>query len=147
MFSMRVRLLEKLELMLNIISTEISFLSRPADEIIAELSKRSELAELRLLSACERELSAGLDFRTACQRALGNRANVRFFNKSDISVLYSFFNGFGTSDSSGQLSNCSVCLGFIKENLSEARKQREKYSSMSSGLGVLAGIAVVVVFL
>ncbi len=139
--------MEKTELMFNIISSEISYLSRPSDELVKELAKRKELSQLKFLSACEKEMSNGRDFRTAWQRSLQNSLNIGFLNKSDVGILNSFAGSFGTTDNDGQLSSCALYLRLIKDNLSQAKKQREKYASMSSGLGLLAGLAVVVVFI
>ncbi len=147
MFNMRVRLLERVELMFSIISSEVSFLSRPSDELICELAGRKELSELKFLQAYQREALKGLDFRSSWQKALNNRENTRFLNRNDVSLLLSFWHSFGTTDNDGQLSKCSLYLEFVKESLSDARNKRAKYSQMCGGLGILAGIAVVIVFI
>ncbi len=147
MFNTRVRLLEKTELMLNIVSNEISFLSRPSNELIYELANRNELSSLKFISVCYDGIEQGMDFKKAWQNSLRKKECVRFYSKGDISLLSSFAEGFGVTDSEGQLSNCSLYKEFLKEKLDEARHNREKYSSMSSGLGILIGVGIIVVFI
>ncbi len=146
-FSARVRLLEKVELMINIISNEISFLSVPADELIRELSERSEISGLKFISDCKFSITSGMDFKSAWQSSLKKRENVKYLSKSDVSVLSSFADGFGITDGEGQISNCSLYLEFIRNNLNDAKLRREKYSAMSSGLGILSGIGIIVVLI
>ncbi len=140
-------MLEKVELMLSVIANEISFVSRPADELIDELAKRQELSQLKFIPTCREYISGGCDFKAAWQNSLKRPENVRFLKKSDVLLLISFAEGFGVTDSDGQLSNCSLHRNFLRDNINDAKLQRDKYSKMSSGLGLLCGIGVVVVFI
>lgn len=143
---MRVRLLEKVEMMINTVSCEIKYLSSPTDEVVSMLSHRKEFNELKFLRYCYLEMTNGSDFRSAWHKAFCFNSNLRYFDKTDISVLDSFGNQFGTTDGEGQISICSMYLDLIRENIKDAKAQRERYASLSSGIGLLAGIGVIIVF-
>lgn len=142
----RVILLEKLEIMINAIVCEVNYLSTPSENVVQFLSERKDLSKLHFLKKCNDYISVGADFRTAWQRAVTDKSDMKYLNKSDRSLLEAFGNQFGTTDSEGLLSICSMYLELFKENLNEAKECRDRYASLSSGLGLLAGVGTIIVF-
>ena len=144
--NMRVVLLEKLEIMLNTIVCEVNYLSTPVEDMISLLSNRKDLKKLYFLENCNNYIMNGADFRTAWQRAIAEKSDVKYLNKAERALLEAFGNQFGTTDSEGQLSICSMYLDLLKDSLNEAKRVKEKYSSLLNGLGLLAGIGIVIMF-
>lgn len=142
---MRVTLLEKILVMLTLVENEITYLNRPAVEIFELLTNSDELKKLMFISSCSEYLNNSEDFSVAWNKSLDNKFNVRFLEKDDITVLRSFGEVFGSTDTQGQISNCRVHRNMIEAKLSEARQKRDSCASLSCGLGVLSGIGVFII--
>ncbi len=140
-------MLEKTEILISVIRDEISFYALPVGELIHLLSKKDTLKQLKFISECSRHLAAGCDFPKAWTNALDDRKNIAFLKKKDVDLLKSFGENFGVTDSEGQLSNCNVCLELLKINHNEALKDKERYSYLSTGIGFLAGLGIMIVLI
>ncbi len=140
-------MLEKTEILISVIRDEISFYALPVSELIHLLSKKDTLKQLKFISECSRRLTAGCDFPQAWTNALDDRKNTAFLKKKDVELLKSFGENFGVTDSEGQLSNCNVCLDLLKINHNEALKDKERYSYLSTGIGFLAGLGIMIVLI
>lgn len=145
--SMRVSKLEKIRLMLCITENELRCLCRPADELISVLCANSRLKELDFLESCRKAMNNGDNFASAWKRSLSDRANVRYLSAEDVSALLSFGELFGVTDIDGQLANCRLHTELLDERLLQARKQKEKYSSLSCGLGAAVGAGLIIIFM
>lgn len=143
----RVRLLEKIELMLNAVLCEVNYLATPASEIVLKLVKRNELEDLVMLNKCVEEIKSGVDFRVAWAVSLRNPYLKAYLKERDISLLESFGNAFGTTDAEGQRSICSFYIDENADNLKDARDKKERYANLFAGLGFLFGIGVIIVFI
>ena len=143
----RVRLLGKIELMLNAVLCEVNYLATPASEIVLKLSKRTEFNDLYILDRCINEIASGVDFRTAWSFSLNNPHLRIHLKERDISLLESFGNAFGTTDAEGQKSICLYYIEEIADNLKDARDKKERYGGLLTGLGFLFGIGVIIVFI
>ena len=147
MLSTRVKLLEKIQLMLSITENEIRFFCRPSDELVSLLSSKSELAELKFIQSCNKLMGQGEDFRSAWSKSLDDNSKIRFLKKDDISVLRSFGEMFGTTDCAGQLSNCQVHIQLTEDKLNDARADRDRYASLSCSMGMISGIGLIIIFI
>ena len=145
--SRRVELLEKIQIMISAAENQLRYLSMPSGKIIGLLAVNSQLDGLEFLKDCEKKLSAGADFRTAWKESLSDRRNIRFLKKDETELLLSFGEMFGTTDTAGQVANCGLHSALLKDKLSEARSSRDKFSSLSTGLGAAAGIGIIIIFM
>lgn len=140
--SRRVRILEKLLLMFTMTENEISYLSRPTAELIEKLSEKEELKELDFLSEC---LSLYKDCGDIERAWIASVSESRCVDLSDSGILFSFGENLGKSDEEGQRSNCRYHAELAKEKLRLAREKRDKYSSLSCGLGAMTGIGLFII--
>lgn len=147
MLNMRVKLLEKIQLMLNVTENEIHYLCRPADELVSVLNSKSELDELKFIAECNRLMQSGVDFRTAWNESISKKCNIRFLKKEDVSVIRSFGEMFGTTDCDGQISNCQVHVQLVADKLGDARADRDRYASLSCSMGLISGIGMIILFI
>ncbi len=125
---------------------DIEFLHRPSDEIIAVLSSRKDLSELKFLSECNRLIKDGLDFKTAWTQALGKNDNYGCLNEKDVGNLISFSELFGVTADEGQSSNCQLYHQLLQASCDEAKINRDKYSKLAVVLGLFTGIGFIIVF-
>lgn len=138
----RVRILEKLLLMFTMTENEISYLCRPTAELIEKLSEKEELKELDFLSEC---LSLYKDCGDIERAWIASISESRCVDLSDSGILFSFGENLGKSDEEGQRSNCRYHAELAKEKLNLAREKRDKYSSLSCGLGAMTGIGLFII--
>ena len=144
---MRVRLLEKAEVMVSMIRNEINYVALPSNDLIEALVKIEEFKELKFIDVCLRYMTDGFTFPEAWRKSLYDKRSVVFFRKSDIEVIEAFGERFGVTDAEGQISNCELCVGRLKTNLSEAKRDFDQYSKLACGLGFLSGLGIIIVFL
>lgn len=140
----RVRILEKILLMLGIIENEIGYLSRPTGELIARLAEKSELDELTFLPDCALLLENGRGLADAWLISLSQANGL---DKSCAEILFSFAENLGQSDTEGQLSNCRYHSELIRERLASARLKRDRCASLSCGLGFLSGLGLFIILI
>ena len=145
--SRRVELLEKIQIMLSAAENQLRYLSMPSDRIIEFLSANSQLDGLDFLNDCSKNLTDGGDFRTAWRKAVSDRRNTRFLKKEDTELLMSFGEMFGVTDTAGQVANCGLHSALLRDKLSEARSARDRFSSLSTGLGAAAGVGIIIIFM
>ena len=143
----RVRLLEKIQLMLTTAENSLNFLQSPCEKLIKDLSENTELNELKFIGNCFLKMQNGSDFPNAWRASLNEKRCVRFLKDGDKAVLVSFGEMFGTTDVAGQISNCRIHSELIKDRLEEARAVRERYASLSCGMGIVCGIGVIIMMI
>lgn len=144
---MRVNILEKIELMLTIISNEICYVCMPSDEIVRLLCMKSDLKDLSFLNKCLSLIDSGKDFPVAWKMSLEDKSNTLFIRKKDVELLKAFGENFGVTDVEGQVSLCNLYVETLRLYRKEAVKEKEKFSGPLTILGLLSGIGVIVVFL
>ena len=143
----RVRMLEKIQLMLTAAENSISFLQSPSDGIIKSLSENAELKELKFLAECRAEMCGGTDFPEAWKSSVSKKDNTRYLKDGDRAVLVSFGELFGTTDAAGQISNCRIHSELVRDRLSAARAERGKYAPLVCGMGAVFGIGVIIMLI
>lgn len=139
---LRVRTIEELLLMIQIISTEIKFSRAPLDSIIIRLNRRNNFLHLDFIEECVSFLK-DKSFPEAWKLSVRKSS----LHNSDKQLLLSLGDNLGTSDVEGQLSNCELHRELLENNLKNAREKCVRFGKLYTSLGVLGGflIAVLVV--
>ena len=77
------------------------------------------------------------------------RSNIKktSLNREDEEILVSFGKILGSTDLEGQIKNIRLTLGQLRLQESKAEESRAKNENMYRSLGILGGIAVVIVLL
>lgn len=142
---MRVKQLEAAAVMLGVIRTKLQYSCCPVSELVEELASREDIAVLRFIRPCAEACRSGKDFPVAWREALGERENISNFKADDVKKLTAFGETLGTTAIEGQLASCDMYTALLEESLACARNDMKKYSKLFPALGVLFGIAVLVV--
>lgn len=140
---MRVRMLEKVRLMLSAAESSVSYLRISAAEMIKSLAENPELKDLRFLKVCLESMEKGTDFRNAWISSV--ESGVRCLKSEDKALLVSFGEFFGISNVEGQVANCRLHTELISERLAEARRIADRYASLSCGMGIVCGVGIVII--
>lgn len=141
----RIKKLEKIYVLFSDISSRIEFTADSVTDIFNSLSFSENYSALPFVDRCKNQLQQGDDFVTAwtCSLDDGNTSGLK---KDDIDVLISFGSSFGTTDVSGQISNCEIHKKLIESKIQSAQEDYKVYSKPAKGIGVLAGIALFIIF-
>lgn len=141
---MRITKLEKIYVLFSDIKSRVEFTADCAADIFSSLSASYSYDVLPFVSDCACRLLQGESFDSAWESAVSEKENVSNLKKEDVAILFSFGGGFGTTDTTGQLSNCEIHKKLIEEKLAEAYKDFNLHSRPAKGIGLLAGIAVLI---
>lgn len=134
--AMRVHQLEALLRFLSAAQTEIRFSALPVEQII---QKHGE--NLKFLKICSENFKNGGGFAFAWESGVNSGAKSEGFNDKDIAILHNFGNGFGASDTEGQLSHCALYYELVSNELKGAREDKTRKSKLYQMLGVFSGMA------
>ena len=145
----RPQQLRELQSMLQMFENQISYLSDVISEAFDRISKVGG-SEIRIFFSKtvemlreERTLTAS----QAWERAVRQNIKKTSLNQEDEEVLVAFGKILGSSDLEGQIKNIRLTLGQLKLQEEKAEESRSKNENMYRSLGILGGIAVVIVLL
>lgn len=145
--SQRIKALERLQIMLNGISTELKYCLTPINDIMIRLSGREELKNLSFIKVCAQKCSEGELFPVAWNDGLDSIKKSDALLKSDIELLRSFGEVVGTTDLDGQMKICDLYSDMINEKLNNAREKFKNSGKLYSNMGFLIGAAFVIILL
>lgn len=141
--------LRELQSMLQMFENQISYLSDVISEAFDRISKvgGSETSiffsrTVEILKE-ERAISAS----QAWEQAVRQNISKTSLNREDEEVLVAFGKILGSSDLEGQIKNIRLSLGQLKLQEEKAEESRGRNENMYRSLGILGGIAVVIVLL
>ena len=136
--SLAVELVERMK-------TEIRFSAKEMKLLVAELAKAPYFQPLSFLGVCTEQLEQKTPFPAAWQTGL--TAQPGHLSRDDLEQLSSLGHLLGSTDVEGQMGS----LELVKQNLlNNLRRAKELYASKGKlyrSLGVLSGIALVVLMI
>ena len=143
----RISKLEKIGVFLSDIKSRIQFTADCAADVFSSLNSTGNYTILPFVRDCATKLQNGESFDLSWQYAVSQKNNILGLKKEDVAILLSFGAAFGVTDTAGQISNCEVHEKLIEAKLGLAKKDFSLYSKPAKGIGVLAGLAVVILSL
>ncbi len=145
LMNMRVRMLEKVQLMLSAAENSVSYLRATSCELVSALAGNPELKMLGFLDNCLERMRSGEDFRSAWLNSV--KSDVRYLKQEDKALLISFGSFFGITDAEGQIANCRMHIKLAAARLNEAAEARDRYASLSCGMGIVCGVGAIIVLI
>lgn len=140
----RVKELKEMKNALNIFKTKMRFTYEPIPDIFEEIAKQltnGNIATIFLIASKKmKQKTAG----QAWEEALEEENNL---NKEDKEILNSLSRLLGKTDLEGQLSEVEVTTTFLETQIKKAEEARKKNEKMYQTLGMVAGLAIVIVLL
>lgn len=137
----RVNELKEFKNALNIFKTKIRYTYEPIPEIFSEISinVNSNISNVfKVASDKMQYCSAGEAWNLALKL---DNLNI---NEEDINALSKLSKLLGKTDVEGQLSQIEMTSSFLDKQIEFAEKQREKSEKMYRSLGMIIGIAIVI---
>jgi stage III sporulation protein AB len=130
---------DSLELFLRFLSaakTEIRYSAVPVVQVIKRHS-----SGFKFLEECVSNCEQGNGFAAAWKYAVTYCAKQDGFAANDIKLLLSFGEGFGASDTDGQIAHLELYSELFDTNLKSAREDRNRKSKLYLMLGIFAGLS------
>ena len=141
-YSNREKELKQMKTALNIFLTKVKLTYEPIPDIFNEISKKVDFNISNIFKDASKRMkyiSAG----DAWIESLDN--STTNMNKEDIEILKGLSNLMGVVNVEGQVSQIKLIDTFLDEQIENAQKEKEKNSKMYKTLGIIVGLAVVIV--
>lgn len=141
--------LRELQSLLQMFESRISFLSDVVTEAFDMISGSSKNEVAIFFSAASEKLKAdrSINAQSAWEEAVRGNIKKTALNKEDEEMLISFGKILGSSDLEGQIKNIRLTMNQLKMQEEKAEQSRRKNEGMYKSLGILGGIAVVIVLI
>lgn len=141
-YTERANNLKQIKKALNIFETKIMYTYEPIPDVFLEISKKIKGDVGKLFLDASRNMS--LDFAGDAWEKSLNNSNIMLL-EDDKEALRSLGKLLGSTDIDGQLSQIRLVNGFLNEQIKEAIEQKNKNETMYKKLGIIVGLAVVIV--
>lgn len=141
-----MKTLEKFRLMLKLMQTEIEYVNAPTYELLKSALEHKELSDLFFLNECLIKLDNGNPFDLSWQEAV-ERTKPPELEGDDVRLINSFGSSLGTTDRDGQLKLCGMYEELVVQKIQDARAKMKTHASLYSRLGIICGIAVVIILI
>ena len=143
-FRLRLNQLQDFKKALTLLQTKMKYTYQPIPEIFAQIGQTmpEPVGNIFLVSSQQMEnLTAQQAWEQTVQNA---RTNLK---KEDKQVLLEFGKQLGKTDIEGQESQIALTLTFLENRIEEAKKELEKNAKLYQTLGVVSGLALVIILL
>lgn len=141
--------LRVLQGLLNMLENEMCYLSNLLSDSFEKISRssRSEVAAFFGRAAANLEQNDSLNAAEAWEMAVRENIGKTALNKEDLEILISFGKMLGSSDLEGQIKNIRLTVNHLKMQEQKAEELKKKNGAMYKSLGVLGGLAVVIILI
>lgn len=147
--SRRPQQLRDLQSMLQMFENQISFLSDVITEAFERISRVSG-SETGIFFSRTVDILKGsrnVSATEAWEEAVRQNIKKTALDREDEEILLAFGKILGSTDLEGQVKNIRLALEQLKNQENKAEASRERNEKMYRSLGILGGIAVVIVLL
>ena len=140
----RVNELKEFKNALNIFKTKIRYTYEPIPDIFMEISENinSNISNVFYEAACKMDvLTAGEAWGLALKMEDLN------INEEDKNVLFNLSKLLGKTDLQGQISSIEMTEDFLEEQIRKAQNLRTKNEKLYRTLGMILGLAIVIILM
>ena len=140
----RVRDLKEFKSILNVINTKIRYTYEPIREIAKDISDMNKTCIGEIFEEFYYELNdkTVTDAWNNSIEKLGNN-----FSKEDKSIIKNFGKMLGKTDLEGQVSQITQASEFLNIQIDKAEKERQKNEKLYKSLGMIIGIAIIIILI
>lgn len=145
--SKRPRELRTLQGMLQIFENEISFLSNVLVDAFTRIYRCNDSSVSLFFKSTVDNLRGdkGLNASEAWTNAIKDNIHRTSLNREDEEILISFGKMLGSSDLEGQIKNIRITVNQLNLQEQKAEAHREKNETMYRNLGILGGLAIIII--
>jgi stage III sporulation protein AB len=140
--------LRVLQALFQMFENEVVFLSNVLTEAFEKISTSNNDEVASFFKATVKNLkTTNISANKAWETALNENIKKTALNKEDEAILISFGKMLGNSDIEGQVKNIRLTINQIKLQEQKAEESRKKNEKMYRSLGILGGLAVVIILM
>jgi stage III sporulation protein AB len=144
--SKRPRILRELQAALQMLENEISYMSNLLSDAFMRIYTSSGTEASILFKEAAKKLdSMGTTADEAWKSAVNDLYSRLALKKEDKAILISFGSMLGNSDLDGQISNIRLTTSQLKLQELKAEEIKKKNERMYRSLGVLGGLALIII--
>ncbi|MBO5349523.1 MAG: stage III sporulation protein AB [Clostridia bacterium] len=141
-YAERANNLKQIKKALNIFEAKITYTYEPIPDVFLEISKKIKGDVGKLFFDASRQMQ--LDFAGEAWEKCINNSNLALL-EDDKESLKSLGKLLGNTDIEGQISQLRLVNTFLDSQIEEATESRNKNEKMYKKLGIIVGLAVVIV--
>lgn len=143
-YKVRARNLKQIKKALNLLEAKITYTYEQLPDLFLEISKKVSGDVGELFFDISRYME--LEFAGEAWEKCIDKSNL-YLSSDDKEALKSLGKLLGKTDINGQLSQLHLVNNFLDVQIKEATESKEKNESMYKKLGVIVGLAVVIVLI
>ena len=141
----RVRELNSLSNLINILQNKIKFTQKPLSELFEEISKINTNNNIsQIFLAASKRLKTGKS-EQAWSDAISEQKFFLNLTNEDLSLIEPLGNVLGKTDIDGQMSEINQFSLVLGEQIKKANEERSKNEKMCKSLGTIIGLAIAVI--
>ena len=138
--------LRELQAALQMLENEISFMSNLLQDAFIRIAEAINTQSSVIFTTAAENLGIlGTQASEAWEKSIKQHAHQLGLKSEDISILISFGKMLGNSDTFGQVNNIRLASAQLKLQQQKAEDMKKKNEKMYKSLGVLGGMAVIVI--
>lgn len=139
--------LENILELIRVMEMEITYKKEPLHKTFEKIAALKECWFCNLLRTCSRKLADSEDLKNAWDSSITDNLSACPLHEEDLIILRDITLGLGKSDTGGQKSILEPAVIRLEKALKNAKMQYEKQGRMYRGLGISAGIIIVIMFI
>ncbi len=143
-YAQRPQELKTLQMLLQIFENEISFLSNVLQDAFQKVSSCTDSSVAVFFEAAVENLKEGMCADEAWTKAVKENISATSLNSEDEAIIISFGKMLGSSDLEGQIKNIRLTVNQLRIQEQKAEELRSKNEKMYKNLGVLFGLAIII---
>ena len=144
-YSDRLKELNDLSNLINILKNKIKFTHKPLGEILEEISSiRKDTKISQKFSKTGQKLE-NKKVEEAWNEAISEEKFYLNLRSDDIELMRTLGNVLGKTDIEGQMSEISQFSNLLKTQIKNAENEKNKNSKMYKSLGTIIGLAIVII--
>ncbi len=132
--------------MMKTIKTQIEFSRLPVLSLLEYLGSCKDFSRLTFINDTVQGIKNGENFITSWNRAVNSFSQSAGLDGDETGLLRSFANGLGSSDLSGQMSNCDTYINLFELKLGTLKAKSESTVKICNSLGLMSAALVIIVF-
>lgn len=142
----RLKQLQKLRRDLTLLEMDINYAATPLPEALARLASLSEwpISFLWQETCAHLGNGEGLTAEEAWYKALKKFSSLTALTENDLAVIRDFGAGLGTANRQEQMKKFKLLQGQLSSLENQAEEIKQKHERMWRTMGVLTGIALVI---
>lgn len=140
----RVKELICLKSVLNIFENKIKFTQSPLEEIFTIIAENCSEKNIKCIFQIL-AIKHDTNIHKTWENIISNAETS--LNNEDKKILIDMGKILGTTDVEGQVSNIKITSSFIDKQIEKAEQEKEKNVKMFRTLGIVSGLAIIVILI